>query len=89
MAQVRNNSLPELQEEIAFLEAENERKDRIIQRRDNTIKRLKEKLSGSKLRAKMERQAALIRHQGGIIQRLKREKEALHEYVERRINGVG
>lgn len=70
-------------EERAFLREENEKLHRMLKTRDNKIKHLQEQLSQNKLRKRLDEQGKTVREQGQVIQRLKTEKTALHEYLER------
>lgn len=69
-------------EQLAFLEDEVERLNSILKKRDNKIKHLKAQLSESRLRRRIESQKGAIEAQGRVIERLKREKELLHESIE-------
>ena len=74
----------EPEEELAFLRDEYEKLHRMVKTRDNKIKHLRQQLSESKMRKRLDQQSETIREQGQIIERLKREKDVLHEYVEGR-----
>ena len=70
-------------DECVRLREENERLGRMLKTRDNKIKHLRQQLSESKLRKRLEQQSNTVREMGERLERLKREKVALHEYVER------
>lgn len=71
-----------MKEEVAFLTDENLKLNRLLKRKENKIKHLKQQVSENKLRRRLEQQGERMREMGEVIERLKREKVALHEYVE-------
>ncbi len=66
------------------LKEEIERLGRVLKRRENKIKHLKQQLSENKLRRRIDTLTGTIGQQARVIQHLKREKEALHAHWEHR-----
>jgi aspartate oxidase len=73
----------QVKEERDFLRDENAKLQRMVKTRDNKIKHLQHQLSENRLRRRLDKQNEVVKEQGQMIQRLKTEKVALHEYIER------
>ena len=79
---MKNERIAELEAEVTFLSDENEKLARQLKTRTNKVRHLQQQLSDSRLRKRIAALQENAGQMGLVIQRLKREKDALHDHVE-------